>query len=118
MKRILSNLNLVAALVLVFLRPLFFSQRRLAGLLQTKNVVLIIDATASMAYVDGAQTRFAAACAEASEILAGLSGRDGANIVWLDAAPDAVFPEIGANIAYLRTALRRAGVSCHRARPR
>ena len=37
-----------AALILVFLRPLFFSQRGLAGLFRTKNVVVIVDATASV----------------------------------------------------------------------
>ena len=102
---------LFTCLVLVFLRPLFFSQRKLAGMFQTKNVVVMVDATASMAYVDGAQTRFAAACAEASEILAGLSNRDTANVVWLDSSPRAVFPEMGANVAYLRDSLRRARVT-------
>jgi len=102
---------LFTSLVLVFLRPLFFSQRRLAGMFQAKNVVVIVDATASMSYVDGAQTRFAAACAEASEIMAGLSNRDTANVVWLSSAPRAVFPEMGANIAYLRDSLRRASVT-------
>lgn len=102
---------LFTALLFVFLRPLFFSQRRLAGLFQIRNVVVVVDSTASMAYVDGAQTRFAAACAEASEVLAGLSNRDTANVVWLNSAPRAVFPEMGANIAYLRDALRRARVT-------
>lgn len=102
---------LFAALVFLFLRPLFFSKRSFAGLFQRKNVVLIIDSTASMSYADGAQTRFSAACAEASEILSGLSARDTANIVWLDSSPHAVFPEMGANIGYLQTELRKARVT-------
>lgn len=102
---------LFAALFLLFLRPLFFARHRLAGAFQRKNVVLIVDATASMAYAEAAQTRFAAACAAASDVLGGLSGRDTANIVWLDAEPDAVFPEAGVNFAYLQSALRRARVS-------
>jgi hypothetical protein len=102
---------LFLSLIFMFLRPLLFSQRRLAGYTQKKNIVLIVDATASMAYVDGSQTRFAAACAEASEILSGLSARDFVNVVWLDSSPDAVFPELGSNISYLKNALRRAKVT-------
>ncbi len=103
---------LFAAIILLFLQPLFFAQHKLAGLFQRKNVVLIVDATASMGYADGAQTRFAAASAEASEILRGLSGRDSANIIWLDSAPEAVFPEMGSNLSYLHSALRRGRVTC------
>lgn len=102
---------LFAALVLLFLRPLFFSKKRLSSAFEKKNVVLVIDATASMAYADGAQTRFASACAEASEILSGLSARDAANIVWLAAEPRSAFPELGTNLGYLQGELRRAGVT-------
>ena len=102
---------LFALAIFLFLRPLFFSQRRLAGRFERKNVVLIVDATASMAYVEGGQTRFAAACAEASEIIGGLSARDRANIVWLKREPEPVFPSLGKNVAYLRDALRRARVT-------
>ena len=70
---------LFAAVVLLFLQPLYFSKRRLSGPFERKNVVLLVDATASMGYTEGAQTRFASACAHASEILSGLSARDTAN---------------------------------------
>ncbi len=99
---------LTLALILLFLRPLFFAQKRLAGFMQRKNVVIVIDATASMGWNEGAQTRFAAACAEASEVLAGLSAGDSANIVWLTSAPQAVFPSMGSNFQYLQTRLRQA----------
>lgn len=102
---------LIVAVVLAFLRPLFFSQGRLAGHGSAKNTVLIVDASASMAYVDGAQTRFAVACAEAAEVLAGLSANDTANIVWLDSKPASIFPEMGGNIGYLRNSLRKAQVT-------
>jgi hypothetical protein len=102
---------LYSAVILLFLQPLFFAKRRLASPFQKKNVVLVVDATASMAYTEGAQTRFAAACAEASEILSGLSSRDTANIVWLDSSPDSVFPSMGVNMRYLQGALRRARVT-------
>ena len=96
---------------LVFLRPIFFPQRRLAGTFQRKSVVLIVDATASMACMEGAQTRFAAACAEASQVISGLSSSDCANIVWLRAAPEAVFPSLSPNLRFLQDALRRERVT-------
>ena len=102
------------ALLLAFLRPLFFAEKRLAGFMQNKNVVLIVDASASMAWSDGAQTRFAAAAAEASEILSGLSVGDGANVIWLRSTPTAVFPQMASNMSYLRTELRQ-GVSTYEA---
>ena len=38
---------LFLAVIFMFLRPLLFSQRRLAGYTQKKNIVLVVDATAS-----------------------------------------------------------------------
>lgn len=102
---------LVAGVVLLFLQPVFFSKRRLSQPFEQKHVVVVVDATASMGSASGAQTRFASACAEASEILNGLSPRDTANIVWLNAAPGAVFPEMGANVSYLLGVLRQARVT-------
>lgn len=108
---------LFAAVVLLFLQPLFFSKRRLSGPFERKNVVLLVDATASMGYTEGSQTRFASACAHASEILSGLSARDAANIVWLRARPESVFPDMGVNFTYLRTALRQARVTTEAGNP-
>ena len=54
-----------AALVGVFLKPLLMAPNPLSGDLERKNVVIIIDSTASMAAVEGSRTRFAAACARA-----------------------------------------------------
>lgn len=105
----------VLALIGMFLKPLWFSQNKLPGLFEKKNLVLIIDASASMAWVEGSQTRFASACAEASEILSGLSSRDRANVIWLKAEPEAVFPdELASNIGYLKDRVRRAKVSYER----
>ena len=61
-----------------------------------------------MGWSDGSQTRFAVACAEASEILAGLSSRDAADVILAGAAPRAVFPAMGGNIGYLQGEIRRA----------
>lgn len=100
-----------AAVIFIFLQPLFFSKRKLSSPFERKNVVLVVDATASMAYNDGAQTRFASACAEASEVLSGLSARDTADIVWLKAKPAAIFPQLGVNFSHLQSELRRARVT-------
>lgn len=101
---------LVAALVAAFLQPLGFGgppARSGAG----RHVVLIVDATASMACRDGAQSRFAAACGEAAEVLAGLTARDRANLIWLRSPPQAVFPSLGVNLGFLRDRLRQGRVS-------
>ena len=98
-------------LIFLFLQPLFFFKRRLSNPFESKNVVFVVDATASMGYTEGAQTRFSAACAEASEILSGLTSKDKANIIWLRAKPTAVFPSLGVNFSHLQSELKRAGVT-------
>jgi len=95
------------AVILLFLRPVMFSHGG-GGLFERRNVVVILDASASMGWTDGSQTRFAVACAEASEILAGLSSRDAADVILAGAAPRAVFPAMGGNIGYLQGEVRRA----------
>ncbi len=97
----------VAAIILLFLRPMMFSHSG-GSLFERKNVVVILDASASMGWSDGSQMRFAVACAEASEILAGLSSRDAADVVLAGAASRAVFPTMGSNIGYLQGEIRRA----------
>ncbi len=105
----------VLALIGVFLRPLLFSDDKLTGFFEKKNLVLIVDASASMAFVERSQTRFATACAEASDILSGLSSRDRANVIWLKSEPEAVFPDdLASNIAFLKDRLRRAEVTFER----
>lgn len=102
---------LALALCLLFLRPMLMLSSRKPGAFEQRHVVVVVDATASMAYADGAQTRFAMACGAASEILSGLSSRDTADIVWLKAQPTAVFSDMSVNFAYLQDALRRATVT-------
>ncbi|MDD5349808.1 MAG: VWA domain-containing protein [Chthoniobacteraceae bacterium] len=101
----------VLALILAFLRPFWFPQKPVGGVFQKRNVVFIVDATASMAAVEGAQTRFSAACAEVAHGLSGLSASDTADILWMRAAPEAVFPALSNNLRYLQDAARRATVS-------
>jgi hypothetical protein len=95
------------AVILVFLRPVMLSHAG-GGLFERRNVIVILDASASMGWSDGSQTRFAVACAEASEILAGLSSRDAADVILAGAEPRAVFPAMGGNIGYLQGEVRRA----------
>jgi VWA domain-containing protein/aerotolerance regulator-like protein len=102
---------LFMVILLMFLQPLFFSNKKLAGLLVRKNIVILVDASSSMGYLEGGQTRFASACAEASEILRGLSSRDKANVIFIKSKPDNLFPSPGVNINYLREKLRNAKVS-------
>jgi hypothetical protein len=106
---------LVAAVVAVFLRPLLFADRRLAAAPGKRSVVAIVDASASMAYQEASQTRFAEACAQASQRLSALSAGDAANVVWMRARPVAVFPEMGVNLPVLQDALRRGRVTAEAA---
>ena len=96
-----------AAVMLLFLRPVLFAHGG-GGLFERRNVVVILDASASMGWSDGSQTRFAVACAEASEILAGLSSRDAADVIVAGVTPRAVFPAMGGNMGYLQGEVRRA----------
>lgn len=95
------------AVILMFLRPVMLSHGG-GGLFERRNVVVILDASASMGWSDGSQTRFAVASAEASEILAGLSSRDAADVILAGSTPRAVFPAMGGNIGYLQGEVRRA----------
>lgn len=102
---------LFAAILILFLKPVLHLRHRGETTRSARHVIAIVDATASMGWVEGARTRFAAACAEAAEALGGLTDRDQANVIWLRAQPVGIFPELGRNIPYLRQELRRAGVT-------
>ncbi|MCW1924576.1 VWA domain-containing protein [Luteolibacter arcticus] len=96
----------VLALAAAFLGPLLLSKNApLPG--EKRSVILLVDRSASMAAKEGAASRFEAACAAAGEILDS-SRPDLANIVWLDAAPDAVFPDLAPNRDYLTEELTKA----------
>ncbi len=100
-----------AGLVAMFLQPVFFGKNRLAGHFQKKNVVILVDASASMACMEGSQTRFATACGKASEVLSSLSESDSANIIWMRTPSRPEFPSLGVNHVHLQTVLRKASVS-------
>jgi hypothetical protein len=101
---------LIAAIIGLFLRPVLFGHRPLPGAGTRRNVVLVIDGTASMAAVEGSQTRFSLACAKASDLLAQLSTSDLADIVWLGTPNHAEFPQLSPNREYLKKALRTASI--------
>jgi hypothetical protein len=101
---------LAATLIALFLRPISRSGSG-ATPFERRNVVVVIDRSASMAALAGGRSRFATACAEASELLVGLSRRDTANVIWMDSSPDSVFPEMGPNVPYLLGNVRSASVS-------
>lgn len=101
----LRTLALIA-LAAAFLGPLLLSKNApLPG--EKRAVVLLIDRSASMAAKEGAASRFEAACAAAGEILDS-SRPDLANIVWIDAAPDAIFPDLAPNRDFLTEELTKA----------
>lgn len=101
----------VAALIAAFLQPLLFSGAQLAAANARKTIVLVLDRSASMAFVEQGQSRFVRASKRAEEILGGAGSQTLANIVWLDAEPDAEFPDPAVNVDALRDALRRAQVT-------
>lgn len=96
----------IAALAAAFLGPLLLSKH---GMLpgEKRTVILLVDRSASMAARDGAATRFEAAVLAAREALGSLRP-DAANLVWIDAAPAAVFPEPAPNRTFLAESLEQA----------
>ncbi len=99
------------SLVMLFLLPLLFMNSNFAAPFEKKTVLIIVDATASTSYLEGGQTRFAAGCAEASEIISGLGSGDRANVIWLKYQSSAVYPAPGPNMNFLQQELRRASVT-------
>lgn len=98
----------VLAIAAAFLSPLLLSKNApLPG--EKRSLVLLIDRSASMAAKEGAASRFEAACAEAGNILASVRP-ELANIIWIDAEPDSVFPELASNRDFLGEELARANV--------
>jgi len=108
---LLLRVLLFSALIGVFLKPLLMAPNPLAGEGERKNVIIIVDASASMAAVEGSRTRFAAACARASEIVAGLGTDDLSNVVWVRANSAAEFPNLAVNKNALQQALQSAHIS-------
>lgn len=105
---LLCRTLLVLTLLFIFLRPLLFMGGGVPDTDAPGNLVIVIDRSASMSWSEGGRSRFSAACDEASVLLDGLSSRDTANIVWMDREPEAVFPEMGSNTAFLKERLREA----------
>ncbi len=101
----------VLALVLLVLRPVWFAGPARPQPGARRNVVVVVDASASMAYIEGSQSRFAAACAEAADVLAGLHPGDHANVIFAGARPRALYPNLGINLTFLRDQLRAARVT-------
>ena len=95
----------ILALLFVFLQPLLTSDREIS--VGKKTTIYLIDRSASMTCKDGASSRFAKACTKAVELMKAAKGDD-ANVVWIDADPDAVFPQPGQNLDYLRNTLERS----------
>ncbi|MBN8460317.1 MAG: VWA domain-containing protein [Verrucomicrobia bacterium] len=96
----------VAALAAAFAAPYLISGKAApAG--GTSTAILLIDRSASMAARDGAGTRFDSACNQAVRFLAAAKPKQ-ANIIWIDASPDPVFPAPGPNLTFLLDKLKQS----------
>ncbi len=95
-----------AALLFAFVQPLLVSDKGSIGG-DDKTVIFVIDQSASMAASENASSRFTIACDEAATILSEIEP-DSANIIWINASPEAVFPAPGPNIDYLTKKLQEA----------
>ena len=94
------------ALAAAFASPFLISNSAsLPG--EKSTVILLVDRSASMAARDGAGSRFEAACAQATRFLEQAKPNT-ANLVWIDAEPDAAFPEPGPNLDFLTDLLKQA----------
>lgn len=102
---------IVAALVAAFLQPLLFSGAQLTAANARKTIVLVVDRSASMGFVEQGQSRFVRATAQAEEVLKGAGSQTLANVIWMDAEPEAEFPDPAVNVSALRESLRRAQVT-------
>jgi hypothetical protein len=97
----------IAALVASFLQPLLFSGASLTAANARKTLVLVMDRSASMNYVEQGQSRLARAASAAGDVLKSAGSQTLANVVWLDARPAAEFPDPSVNVEALRDSLRR-----------
>ena len=101
----LRTLTLLA-LAAAFISPFLISKNAaLPG--SRSTVVILIDKSASMAAREGAGSRFETACARAATLLEN-AHPTAANLIWMDAEPDAAFPDPGPNISYLTQLLNQA----------
>ncbi len=98
-------------LLLVFTRPVWFMHGGFDSVLDPHTTVVLIDASASMGYVESGRTRFAEACASASEILDDMKPGDSANLIFMRAEPVAALPDPGLNRSHLQETLRQAECS-------
>lgn len=73
---------------------------------EKSTTILLVDRSASMAAHEGAGSRFDSACAQATRFLE-QSKPDNANVIWIDAEPDAIFPEPGPNLGFLSDKLKQ-----------
>lgn len=95
----------LAAFAAAFAAPYLISNKA-APPGASSTVILLIDRSASMSARDGAGTRFDNACNQAARFLAAAKPKQ-ANIIWIDAAPDPVFPAPGPNLPFLLDRLKQ-----------
>ncbi len=96
---------------LAFLRPHWLTNTNASGSGDAKHLVLLVDRSGSMGAISEGQSCFSLARARAVDALRGAGKLDSVNLIWIDAVPDAVFPDMGRATAALESALNEATVS-------
>jgi len=98
----------VLGLILLFSRPFLQTAggNHLPG--ASRNVVLVIDASASMQAVQEGISLFKNACAEAADILRSLEPGSNAGVIFMGREPLAALPALSENIPALHEALVQA----------
>ncbi|MBK1789949.1 vWA domain-containing protein [Persicirhabdus sediminis] len=97
------------ALLSAFLLPMI-SMKDEGVVADRVSRVYLIDRSASMAAEQGSSTRFQQACQRVAELLQA-DAPDLANVVWIQAQAQSVFPQLGKNLTYLEESVLRADVA-------
>lgn len=102
-------LRVLACLALLFaiLHPLLIARDPESIPGSQRNIILVIDQSASMSAKDGATTRFDKAISEASKLLKQLNP-DKANIIWARSSAASEYSEPAPNLQFLQEALQNA----------
>ncbi len=98
----------VAALALLFARPVWRAVGTDADERAARRVVLVVDASMSMNATDGGVTLFTRARAQAADLLRSLEPGSQAGIVYMGARTRAVLPALSRNLSVLHEGLSEA----------
>lgn len=102
----------IVLIALALARPAFAPGKlSFLGSASAVNAVVVLDHSRSMAYAEGAESRFAIAQRKAAEVLSALPQGSAVGLVLMSAAPTTVVAEPNRDLAYVADEVRRAAVS-------